>query len=95
MDKTGKSYDERIRACEADIVTMLRNVGGVALLADVLGVYHLHYSAMSTKRGRYRYMRPDAATAFLARMERDGALSCTYNADGIVIEVRLQDGHGS
>lgn len=80
--------DRRIQ-CQQDILTLLGNVGGRIELAPILGVFHLHYRPHAKNRGKYLYTRADFASSFLRRMEDAGLLTCTYNADGIVLEAVL------
>lgn len=88
-DAIDKSYETRRAVCESDIATLLRNLGGAADVGAILGVYHLHYAPMR-KSDRYVYMRRDQASQLLRSMEDRGLVACTYDADGLVVTVRIK-----
>jgi hypothetical protein len=74
--------------CRQNIMALLRNTTGEASIEEIVSVYHVVYGCMP-KYGKYRYRRQDRASTFVAAMEKDGLVRCTYNGDGGVTHVRI------
>lgn len=90
-----KSYQDRRAAAEGDVMTFLANVGGSAAFAELLAIYHLHYSAKEGRRpGSARIRRRENASTFLRRMEDERLIVCTYDRDGVVLHARLRIAEG-
>ena len=80
--------DDKRNSARESVMMYLRNVGGTSDFSSIVPLYHQHYS-VQLKVGKYRYPRRDRISGFLAHMEQDGMIACTYDQRGNVIEVRL------
>lgn len=79
--------DTKQQAREA-ILRYLRNINAEAPFEHFIPLYHLHYPTY-VKQGKYRYKRMSRVTLFLAAMESDGLIRCTYDRTGNVVTAKL------
>lgn len=77
---TDKSVREQCRAA------MLRYIEGRACVVDVQSLAPIYHGFYAMRTGTPRWQN---LSAFLARMEEDGLILCTYRRDGTVSEVEI------